>query len=205
MEWYQPNREALCFSIVVCLALLVLTLVSGCVFKEPYPAEWEELHDSSGECPDIAGVYTNIGQLDPSTIEKGQYSAYWEIPLTGELFYRDAGIEVGSTTHVEVTQPNPGAIEVTAWNKGELIVSSIYLKKNGNFTCKSGFVVFHRTTSCGGTPAAFGCGSRTDYFAKSTDGALILRVNERGVAAVMIFVPAAVSEWRWYRFELVTP
>ncbi len=187
------------------LALSALILASGCVFKEPFPDEWGTIQESSDECPKIAGIYNNLGQLEPSTIEKGQYTAYWEIPLTGELFYEGNGEEVTSATHVEITQPKPGVIYVTAWDDSEIVATASFSKNEGDYKCKSGFVVFHLGTSCGGTTEAFGCGSRKDHFATSTDGALILKVNEKGIGAALILLPAAVSEWRWYRFELMTP
>ena len=185
------------------IALPVFALVSGCVFKEPFPDDWGKLPDISDNCPNIAGVYRNVGQINPSEIEKGQYSAYWEIPLTGELFDEDTGAEVVSATHVKVAQPEPGSITVTAWNEHKLMATANYTRIKGDFECESGFVVFKAVTNCGGTPEAFGCGSRVDHFSKSNDGALILKVNEWGAAAVMVIVPAVVSDWRWYRFELM--
>jgi len=205
MRHHTLKPEGFRFLTVGYLALSVLSLASGCVFREPFPEEWEAVQESSGECPKIAGIYKNLGQLDPSLIEKGQYTAYWEIPLTGELFYDENGKEVVSATHVEISQPKPGAIYVTAWNESEMVAQANFFRDEGDFKCKSGFVVFHIATNCGGTPEAFGCGTRNDHFTTSSDGALIMMVNEKGVAAVMIFLPAAVSEWRWYRFELMTP
>src|SRR6056300_1080978 len=101
MRHDKLKPEGFRFLTVGYLALSVLSLASGCVFREPFPEEWEAVQESSGECPKIAGIYKNLGQLDPSLIEKGQYTAYWEIPLTGELFYDENGKEVVSATHVE--------------------------------------------------------------------------------------------------------
>ena len=205
MNSQQAGGVAIKCTKIVFFVPLLIALLSGCVFREQYPEEWEGLQEVSDECPNIAGTYKNIGQLDPSTVEKGQYTAYWEIPLTGELLDSGRGEEAISATHVEIAQPTPGILEVKAWEESELVTTKRYYEESGDFKCKSGFLVIHFATNCGGAPEAFGCGSRNDHFAKGTDGALILKLNEKGVGAVMIIIPAAVSDWRWYRFDAIAP
>lgn len=205
MKLQKTGGRALNYTILGLFALLLFTLLSGCIRWASYPEEWEELQEIPDECPNIAGSYSNIGQLGQTWKDHPQDLTYPEVTLTGELVYTTPGEEGRSATHVGIAQPNPGILEVKAWDESELITTKRYYKDKGDFKCESGFLVFNVFSDCEVTPIVLACGSRNDHFSKSADGALILKQSEKGVGTLMIVIPGVVSDSRWYRFDVMAP
>jgi hypothetical protein len=181
-------------------ATLASTLITGCVFKEPYPKQWADIYLTPGDCPDISGVFNDEGRLDPK--EVGEVGEGWLKRSLSRLLLTDKN-KIETVSHVEINQLENGGIKVTAWNENKPVTEQRFSKRNGDFTCKTGFVEFVGEKVCETGNGIMACATPETDLIKNNEGALIVKTNSRGFGAVYL-IPVYVSEWHWYRFLPLT-
>ncbi|MEN8174351.1 MAG: hypothetical protein ABFS23_01220 [Pseudomonadota bacterium] len=187
--------KSLIIRVAICLGL---ALVSGCVLKEPYPRDWEAINTVPGSCPDISGIFSDKGQLDPAEIKDGLGNQYWEVSLSRHIFRKQENI--GSASHVEIIQKRVDEIKVIAWQGSKLVIEQMFTKTDKDLTCQSGFIEVVGEQTCEAGTGVMACETPEIRLSKNTKGELIMRWNSRGFGMVYL-IPATVSEWHWYRFE----
>jgi hypothetical protein len=178
---------------------LVILMLNACSFREPYPQEWAALKDVPGDCPNIAGTFYDFGQIDPESAKTT--GAIWRhASLIGAV---SRSRKAASATHVVIAQPDGEHLTFVAWQDEALLETMTYSRRNGDYKCEAGFVRFDTSEGWFGDPGGevMGYEKGSNSFGKSEDGALIMRTESGGFGLVYLFIPAAVSESHWYRFE----
>ena len=175
----------------------LIMVVNGCTFHAPYPTEWAELEHIPEDCPNIAGIYVDRGDLDPESA-KATGVGWWHVSLSG---YLGLGHDTRTTTHVEISQPNARIIEVTAWENDVLLSQKTYSRQHGAYECESGFVKIDTSESWFAGSEVMGYERGALLFRKSIDGALIMQSTSSGFGMVLLILPAVADQQLWYRFE----
>lgn len=184
------------------LMILNLAVASGCVFKEPYPDQWNAISVVLGECPEINGTFSDNGELDPAEIEGGLGEHYWQTTLSSKFFLERENAD--PVSYIEIIQNQSGFIRFVGWNGDEIEFDQTFSTSNEDFTCKSGFIEFVGDRDCEVGEGIMACATPEVHLNRNNEGALIIRHNSRGFGLVYL-IPAAVSEWHWYRFMPYQP
>jgi hypothetical protein len=179
------------------LVSLVLVLASGCVFKEPYPDQWDVISVVPGECPEIHGTFSDQGELDPAEIEEGLGKQFWQTTLSGSFFLEQE--KADSVSHVEIIQKQTDVIRFIGWTGDNAVFDKTFSVDNNDFTCKSGFIEFVGDRECEVVEGIMACATPEAHLSRNDQRALIMKYNSRGFGLVYL-IPAVVSEWHWYRF-----
>jgi len=183
------------------LLITGLICLTGCVLlKEPYPKEWAELNIVKGMCPDISGIYSDEGWLDPS--EAKQLDESWHKRSLSELLLTDRE-RIDDVSHVAITQDETHNITVTAWKGSKSVAEQSFYSNGGDFRCESGFIEFIGKRVCETGDGVMGCSTEETHMAKNDKGHLIAKTNTHGFGAVYL-VPLYFSQWHWYRFDPVS-
>ena len=177
---------------------LSLFVVTGCVFKEPYPSEWKAISTVPGECPEISGTFSNSGELDPAEIEEDIVGDQFRQATLSRIFF--LGLEEAvPISHVEIIQSQSDEIRFIAWKENGAAFEKTFAARDKDFTCKSGFIEFVGDRECEVVEGIMACATPEAHFNRNNEGALIMKYNSRGFGLVYL-IPALVSEWHWYRF-----
>ena len=189
-----------------------LLALGGCAVTGRYPGDWPQYDDARiGKCPDIAGSYRSVAVAAPADASPALLS----LP-------RLLGLQDGDRVSID---QSPESIAVTVARDGPPVETAVFRSGQVAFLGLTGWEVSqHRTFSCvlnlpdfqrrlsfshlsrsslGGT-AGFGAGvvggsGEGVYFAKGTDGSLILHF-EKGWGALLGIVPVGHVDQFWIRF-----
>ncbi len=184
---YHAWKTGLC---LCCMAL------SACVYQRPdFPGDWAPLETGQTDCVAISGVYANVGVWirSDNTRSRGRL---------GPLLFQDLKRWdlKEAVDNVEISLTKDGILEVAAWPGNQsFVVTKQYSRNKGEYRCDGGTIQMSRSEA-GSEMGMSGVSSVTTYIAKSTDGALVLRVS--GVTmGLLIVVPVAGALHEWYSFE----
>jgi hypothetical protein len=162
--------------------------LSACVSLPGYPRTWAPVLASEGPCPNLAGLYTNEGEIVSKfhTVEDNS------------LAY-NLGV-LSPVDSIEVAHPSPGMLVVRAWHKGQMGQVRSYKREFGDFTCDSKWLILKSEREVGwgaGITPAWSWKKRS--LGRSADGALILQEKESSVGTV-ILIPFGAMTKAWLRY-----
>ncbi|MBX3637270.1 MAG: hypothetical protein KF683_18025 [Rubrivivax sp.] len=210
---FAPTWRA-CLSSFLPAGLLAL---GGCAVTGDYPGDWPRYDGARiGKCPVIAGSYRNVAVAAPADAIPASLS------LSGLL-----GLQDGDRVSIE---QSPDSISVTVAKGDSPVETAVFRSGQVEFLGLTGWDVSQpRTFSCalnlpdfqhrlsfshllrssvsgiGGFGAGVVGGSGEGvYFAKGTDGSLIL-LFERGWGALLGIVPVGQVDRFWIRFAPAAP
>jgi len=186
------------WKIALCLCCVAL---GACVLHADYPSDWTPLETGQRDCSAINGVYANVGVRINSSNKRSTW--YLAPLLVQEPGRRGLGADVDN---VEISVTKDGILDIAAWpsrpGSQPFVVTKRYSRDKAEYRCEAGTIQLSRDES-GSQQGVSGIGSVTTYFARSTDGALVVKESSGGVA-FLIFVPMVASLREWYRFERST-
>jgi hypothetical protein len=205
----MESASTRCWSIVKVLPA-ILAALGGCATVGTYPGDWPADDGGQiGKCPNIAGVYNNVGVHHPPEAK----------PLT---LTQVLGLQDGDRVLID---QSPDAISVVVSRSGAAVETVVFSSGEINFYGMTGWDTSQpRTFSCvmnvpdfqrrlsfshlmrssvggvGGFGAGFVVASgKSVHFTKGTDGSLILHFTE-GWGALIGPVPVGSSEQFWIKF-----
>jgi hypothetical protein len=220
----RESRNAVKMNPAILLGSLfaVLMLTACGHLEETYPSTWATIDPTrtDRQCPDISGLYAEMGELTESGCQ-------WQQEKCHHLSYNLLGGNIGytevwddtpypafstSTTHVELIQQDDQAIDVILWVSGNKngeptmrnrIVGQQRLSVDeGDFSCsedglrlrtRSIYFVF-------GIDNLVGFENRT--FNRTGDRDLVMRSEELSIGN-MVIVPIGSNKTIWVRWKYV--
>ena len=174
------------------ILIVALLLFGGCVSHPSYPRTWPAMATTAeGTCPDLSGVFSDAGERAPSQ------SAAYTPSLSRVLFARRQALK--SATRVEIHRQNSSVWRVSAMSDG-LTLATADVTAQG--PCLEGEAKITDPHEEGGInrEGVVGFQWSTLYFSRASDRSLVVRYASGGVG-LMLLIPAAGSQWVWYRFR----
>lgn len=190
------------------LLVVVYTMVlSGCVIHNPdYPAQWAALDTfDKDNCFALAGVYSERG-------ESSEPGFFYEdgkpVPIVPQL----SGIVLGYSskadpaTRVKLSNPEPGTLEVAAYDNQKLLAKARFSEKVDTYVCNQNNVkIFRYSGSPSGKGApVVGYENEAIFLYKAVDGSLVLKVRGSFFGMVFLLIPAGGTDVHWDRFKPIS-
>jgi len=178
----------------IALAVSGTLWLAGCaVTDEIYPPEWSPLPPPrSADCARFAGSYADRGEMrNPAS----------QPSLTYGLFGPRSPWQ--SARRVDFAFPQPGALEITAWDAGGLLLKRTLASQAGEFACRDGRLVV-RSKRWVAADVVAGHEDVTLEFSEA-GAQLVAHVKESTYGAIFAVVPIAGTAARWYRFARLAP
>ena len=166
----------------------VLSLAGCAVTDEKYPANWDPPPlPRSADCARFAGSYADRGEMTASPSQPS---------LTYGLFGHHAPWR--SARRVDFALPQPGVLEITAWDAEKPLLKRTLTSAAGEVACKDGRLVVR---SKRWVAADIVAGREEVTLEFSDAGAqLVAHVLESTYGAIFAVVPIAGTSAHWYRF-----
>jgi hypothetical protein len=190
----------------ILLQVLVM-LLSGCVIHNPdYPTQWAALDTSDkGNCSALAGVYNERGEsAEPGVF----YQDRKPVPIIPQL----SGIllhylnKAGPATRVELSSPEPGELEIAAYDSQKLLIKARFSEKEHTCVCNGNSAKVLRFS---GSPSSRGApvvGYEYDavFLYKAVDGSLVVKTSSYSIGMVFLVILGEGTDHFWYRFMPIT-
>jgi hypothetical protein len=168
--------------------------LAGCaVTEQDYPLAWDPLPQPAAEdCERFAGSYADRGETAGIRAEPS---------LTYGLFGHHSIWQ--QAKRVDFALPQPGTLEITAWDDDRPLFKRTLTTKAGEFRCKGGNLVV-RSKRWVAADVVAGREDVTIEFSQA-EGKLVAHVKESTYGTIFAVVPIAGTAAHWYRFARVTP
>lgn len=177
--------------VLVSKCVLVLAVLTGCVFHREYPGDWpHRMVAGSDGCPDVAGMYTGpkseVSKLDwDRNFQGGVHSDFSKVEV----------IQLDSKVEIHLFQDD-GKEQTRVFSRGE----------RRGYECVDGILRLHYPPdSLGGDNIVtwtWGFGIHKDL-APASDGSLIIEESAIEFAIILFVIPAWARAYYWVRLDPV--
>ena len=168
------------------LILAISSLLLGCISKQDYQEDWEQVKASASVCPDISGTYFNYGVRTDSSYK----------PILSSLL----GLKIAPPENIDLVLTE-NSLTITDLNEHQKDESISLRFKPEYLYCKDGHLVLEKG-KFQNREGALGQEWQTYVFSISDDG-LVLNKTQSAIG-MLFFIPIAGSESNWTLFKKKT-
>ena len=166
----------------------------GCVHHPKYPATWSPLQTSiTSDCSDLSGTYENRAVGDTES-EPLAYMLERQVDLSTSRF-RNPDFRRIDSVRFRVSAPYATADFLA----GDEVISTLDLGAPKRSAECDGHVLKLRKLMSGTAPLALDAGHYRTFLYRAKDESIVMRSGASEVGVVLV-VPVAYSEFRWFRF-----
>jgi hypothetical protein len=172
-------------------------MCSGCVATATYPGSWPEIAFDPSECPDISGVYDDVGS-SALALERSDYAYVDRLSLYFFELSGDAQTAFGGIVTTAVSHPVDGSMLIESTDAQDQVVTRT-LEFDIDYTCRDGRIwVSDRRTE--GGEGAFIVGRARIGLARTEAGSLVGETREK-FAGFAFIIPVIGSETDYVLWE----
>ena len=190
------------------IGLIVVFTAAGCISSDRYPENWPVRVTDDTECPDISGVYENIGLGSgdilfcrgcPDSVDYRQCADKCtdHVVQLSEIFF-DSTLAYEGNIRIDV--PNEGSIEVEIDSQDVGNDVRLLVRNDGDFECSDGRLKLTLDRDLEVDLGGIAFSSRQLNLVKAIDGSLIGEFRYKGKGVIFVAIPAGWSEKHFIRW-----